>query len=45
MERPLYPFRPAEDAIIVDTTGKEIEEVLKEILEIIYEHSKHSKST
>jgi len=45
MDRPLYPFRPAEDAIIVDTTGKEIEEVLKEILEIIYEHSKHSKST
>ncbi|SHK19265.1 (d)CMP kinase [Thermocrinis minervae] len=34
-ERPLYPFRPAEDAIIVDTTNKTLEEVVKEILSYI----------
>jgi len=42
MERPKYPFRPAKDAIIVDTTGKSAEEVIQEVLKIIYERSKSS---
>jgi len=42
MERPLYPFKPAPDAVIIDTTGKTPEEVLKEVLRIIHEHAEHS---
>lgn len=34
-ERPIYPFKPAEDAIIVDTTGKSIEQAVEEVLRII----------
>ncbi len=30
-----YPFKPAEDAIIIDTTGKSVEEVLSEVLKIV----------
>ncbi|GAB6064995.1 (d)CMP kinase [Aquifex pyrophilus] len=45
MERPKYPFRPAEDAIIVDTTGMNIEEVFKKVMKIIYEHPEYSKHT
>ena len=35
MERPKYPFRPAEDAVIIDTTGKTPEEVLEYILNVV----------
>jgi cytidylate kinase len=35
--RPLYPFKPAEDALIIDTTNKTVEEVLEYILSIIKE--------
>ncbi|MGB9874126.1 MAG: (d)CMP kinase [Hydrogenobacter sp.] len=35
MERPIYPFKPAEDAIIVDTTGKSVEQVFEEVMNII----------
>jgi cytidylate kinase len=35
MERPIYPFKPAEDAIIVDTTGKSVEQAVEEVLRII----------
>jgi cytidylate kinase len=35
MERPIYPFKPAEDAIIVDTTGKSVEQAIEEVLRII----------
>ena len=35
MERPKYPFRPAEDAMIIDTTGKTPEEVLEYILDVV----------
>ncbi|NPB07527.1 MAG: (d)CMP kinase [Aquificae bacterium] len=38
-ERPLYPFRPAPDAVIIDTTGKSPEEVLREALRIINERA------
>ncbi len=34
-ERPQYPFRPAEDAMIIDTTGKTPEEVLEYILDVV----------
>ncbi|WP_461831306.1 (d)CMP kinase [Aquifex sp.] len=43
MERPIYPFRPAEDAIIIDTTGMSIEEVFNKVMKIIYEHPEYSK--
>ncbi len=43
MERPKYPFRPAEDAIIIDTTGMSIEEVFNKVMKIIYEHPEYSK--
>lgn len=33
--RPQYPFRPAEDAIIIDTTGLNIEEVVEKALSLI----------
>jgi cytidylate kinase len=33
--RQKYPFKPAEDAIIIDTTGKTLEEVFKEVLNIV----------
>ncbi len=33
--RPLYPFRPAEDAIVVDTTGMNVEEVVELLLQRI----------
>jgi len=33
--RPKYPFRPAPDAVIIDTTGKSPEEVVSEILSLI----------
>ncbi len=35
--RPLYPFRPAEDAIIIDTTGLSPEEVVEKILSLVEE--------
>ncbi|WP_461829273.1 (d)CMP kinase [Aquifex sp.] len=35
MERPKYPFRPAEDAIIIDTTDKTPQEVLEYILNVV----------
>jgi cytidylate kinase len=35
--RPLYPFKPAEDAHIIDTTNRTVEEVLEYILSIIKE--------
>jgi len=35
--RPLYPFKPAEDALMIDTTNKTVEEVLEYILSIIKE--------
>lgn len=35
--RLLYPFRPAEDALIIDTTNKTVEEVLEYILSILKE--------
>ena len=36
--RPLYPFRPAEDARIIDTTNMTVEQVLELILNIIKEY-------
>ncbi|MFN3871177.1 MAG: (d)CMP kinase [Aquificaceae bacterium] len=33
--RPQYPFRPAEDAITIDTTGLTIEEVVERVLSIV----------
>ncbi|MEN3033622.1 MAG: (d)CMP kinase [Aquificaceae bacterium] len=33
--RPVYPFRKAEDAIVIDSTGLSPEEVLKKALEIV----------
>ncbi|WP_340689950.1 (d)CMP kinase [Hydrogenobacter thermophilus] len=41
MERPLYPFRPAEDAIILDTTHMSVEQVIEEVLRIIKEKTPH----
>ncbi|MFN3975512.1 MAG: (d)CMP kinase [Aquificaceae bacterium] len=35
--RPLYPFRPAEDAIVIDTTGLSPEEVVERILRLVEE--------
>jgi len=35
MNRKDYPLKPAEDAIVVDTSGKSIEEVMKEVFSII----------
>ncbi len=35
MERKDYPFKPAPDAIVVDTTGKDLETVLKEVFSIL----------
>jgi cytidylate kinase len=35
--RPLYPFKPAEDAHIIDTTNRTVDEVLEYILSIIKE--------
>lgn len=32
MERERYPFRPAPDAVVIDTTGKSIEEVVEEVI-------------
>ncbi|WP_340695380.1 (d)CMP kinase [Hydrogenobacter thermophilus] len=43
MERPLYPFKPAEDAIIIDTTGMSVEQVIQEVLKIIKEKASHLK--
>lgn len=43
MERPLYPFKPAEDAIIIDTTGMSVEQVIQEVLKIIKEKTSHPK--
>ncbi|MFN3283848.1 MAG: (d)CMP kinase, partial [Pseudothermotoga sp.] len=34
-KRSLAPMKPAEDAIIIDTTGKSIEEVVEEICQIV----------
>ncbi|MER3514856.1 MAG: cytidylate kinase, partial [Chloroflexota bacterium] len=33
--KPISPLVPAEDAVIVDTTGLSIEEVLARVLEIV----------
>jgi len=35
--RPLYPFKPAEDATIIDTTGLSPEEVVEKILSLVEE--------
>lgn len=35
--RPMYPFRPAEDAIIIDTTGLSPEEVVEKVLALVEE--------
>ncbi len=37
-ERKAYPFRPAEDAVIIDTTGRTVEDVVGEILTLVKEH-------
>jgi cytidylate kinase len=37
--RKKYPFVPARDAVIVDTSGKKVEEVVREVLEIIKDKS------
>ncbi len=37
--RPKYPFRPAPDAVVIDTTHKEAKEVLEEVLERLNEAS------
>lgn len=41
MERPLYPFRPAEDAIVIDTTYMTVEDVVEKVLKIIKEKAPH----
>jgi len=38
-QRPKYPFRPAKDAIIIDTTNLSEEEVLEKMLKIVNEVS------
>ena len=43
MERPKYPFKPAEDAIIVDTTDKTPEEVINYILDVLKKHPEFSQ--
>ncbi|AAC07867.1 (d)CMP kinase [Aquifex aeolicus] len=43
MERPKYPFKPAEDAVIIDTTRKSVEEVVEEVLKIIHERSQSAE--
>ncbi len=35
MERKDYPFKPAPDAVIVDTTGRSLEEVLREVFSLL----------
>ncbi len=35
MERSVNPLKPAEDAVVIDTTGIPVEEVLKKILEVV----------
>lgn len=35
--RPIYPFRPAEDAVIIDTTNLSIEKVVEKILSLVKE--------
>lgn len=44
-ERPKYPFKPAEDAIIIDTTGKTPEEVLEYILNEIKKFAEFSQQS
>ncbi|MDQ7038937.1 MAG: (d)CMP kinase [Aquificota bacterium] len=39
MEREKYPFRPAEDAIVIDTTGRSVEEVVEEVIAL----ARHTK--
>lgn len=39
------PLRPAEDSIIIDTTNKQFEDVLKEIISIIKEKQKNNLET
>lgn len=34
-EREKYPFRAAPDALIIDTTGKSVEEVMEEVMRIV----------
>lgn len=33
--RPVYPFMPAEDAFLIDTTGMSLEEVIEKVMELI----------
>jgi len=42
--RPVYPFKPAEDALIIDTTNKTVEETLELILSIVKERGGGSKN-
>lgn len=39
MGRERYPFRPAPDAVIIDTTGKGVEEVIEEVIRLAKEHT------
>jgi len=43
MERPKYPFKPAKDAVIIDTTGKSIDQVVEEVLKVIHERSQSAQ--
>jgi len=43
MERPKYPFKPAKDAVIIDTTGKSIDQVVVEVLKVIHERSQSAQ--
>ncbi|MCX8164475.1 MAG: (d)CMP kinase [Aquificaceae bacterium] len=36
-KRPIYPFKPAEDAIVIDTTNLSLEEVVERVLSLIKE--------
>lgn len=39
-KRPVAPLKPAKDAIIIDTTGLRIEQVLQRILDVVYSRLK-----
>jgi cytidylate kinase len=39
MTRPVAPLRPAADAVVIDSTGLGIEEVLERILKLVKERN------
>ena len=41
MNRAVDPLRPAEDAVIVDTTGLTFEESVEKILSVVKERTEH----